>query len=63
MGSGWIHISLLPVPYPYFKIGENPNPYPNPIKSGLVWVGTHGHGFVVMPTFSFLTCALDDTTS
>jgi len=34
MGSGWVPISPLPVPYPHFEIGENPNPYPNPIKPG-----------------------------
>jgi len=26
MGSGWVPIYLLPVPYPCFEIGENPNP-------------------------------------
>ncbi|AES61692.1 hypothetical protein MTR_1g087480 [Medicago truncatula] len=26
MGSGWVHVSPLLVPYPCFKIGENPNP-------------------------------------
>jgi len=34
MGSGWVHISPLPVPYLFFEIRENPNPYPNPVKSG-----------------------------
>jgi hypothetical protein len=34
MGSGWLHISSLPFPYPYFEIGENPNSYPNPVKPG-----------------------------
>ena len=33
MGSVWVYISLLPVPYPYYEIGENPNPYPNSVKS------------------------------
>ena len=33
MSSGWVHISLLPVPYPYIEIRENLNSYPNPIKS------------------------------
>jgi len=26
MGSRWVHTSPLPAPYPYFEIGENPNP-------------------------------------
>jgi len=34
MGSGWIPIYPLPVPYPYFEIGENPYPYPNSVKTG-----------------------------
>jgi len=36
MGSGWEHVSPLPDPYPYYEIGENPNPYPNPVKSGKI---------------------------
>jgi len=34
MGSGWVPIYLLPVPYPCFEIGENSYPYPNPVKTG-----------------------------
>jgi len=34
MGSGWVPISPLPVPYPCFKIAENPNSYLNLIKKG-----------------------------
>jgi len=30
MGSGWVLIYPLPVPYPCFEIGENPNP----VKTG-----------------------------
>jgi len=43
MGSGWVHISPLPVPYSYFKIGENP--------SNRGWFGRipMGMDFVVMP--------------
>jgi len=33
-GLVWVSVSLLLVPYSYFEIGENPNPYPNPIKMG-----------------------------
>jgi len=32
-GSKWVSIYPLLVPYPCFKIGENPNPYQNPIKT------------------------------
>jgi len=49
MGSGWVHISPLPVMYQYFEIGENSFPNQSnrgkPIKLGLVWAGTHEHGF------------------
>ena len=43
-GSGWVPIYSLPVQYPCFEIGENPNSYPNPIKtkknsSNWVWFG------------------------
>jgi len=31
---GVVHIYPLSVPYPCFEIGENPNPYPSPIKTG-----------------------------
>ncbi|AES76320.1 transmembrane protein, putative [Medicago truncatula] len=41
MGSGWVPISPLPVPYPCFEIGENPNPYPNSAKAG----NTRQNGF------------------
>jgi len=34
MGSGWVPIYPLPVPYPCFEIGENPNSYPNLVKTG-----------------------------
>jgi len=33
MGLRWVAIYPLPVPYPCFKIGKNPNPYPNPVKT------------------------------
>jgi len=56
MGSVWVHISSLPVPYPYYEIGENPNPYipkpsqigENPSNQG--WFGRlpMGMGFVAM---------------
>jgi hypothetical protein len=36
MGSEWVPISMLPVPYPYFVIGENSNSYPNPLKAGKI---------------------------
>jgi len=26
ISSGWVHISLLPVPYLCFEVGENTNP-------------------------------------
>jgi len=26
MSLGWVHLSLLPVPYPCFEIGKNTNP-------------------------------------
>ena len=26
--------TYIPVTYPCFEIGENPNPYPNPVKTG-----------------------------
>jgi len=55
MGLGWIPISPLPVSYPCFKIGENPNPHPNLIKAGKTvkmdlvgWIPAD-MGFVVMP--------------
>jgi len=31
---GGVPIYLLPVPYPCFEIGKNPNSYSNPIKTG-----------------------------
>ena len=34
MGSGWVPIYPLPVPYPCFEIGKNP--YPNPVKTGKI---------------------------
>ena len=34
MGLEWVHISLLPVSYLCFGIGENINPYLNPVKVG-----------------------------
>jgi len=34
MGSGWVHITPLPVPYPCFEFRENSYPYPNPVKAG-----------------------------
>jgi len=34
MGSGWVPIYPLPVPYPCFEIEKNSNPYPNPNKTG-----------------------------
>ncbi|KEH20069.1 hypothetical protein MTR_8g066785 [Medicago truncatula] len=33
MGSGWVPVSLLPVPYLCFEIGKNSNTYPNPVKT------------------------------
>jgi len=33
MSSGWVPISLLPVPYQCFEIGKNPNSYPNQVKT------------------------------
>jgi len=33
MGSGWVPIYPLPVSYPCFEISENPNSYPNPVKT------------------------------
>jgi len=33
MSLGWVQISLLPVPNPYFEIRENPNSYPNLVQS------------------------------
>ena len=51
MDSGWVHIFSLPVPYPYYEIGENLNPYANPDKSektrqiAIGLDGTHGYGF------------------
>ncbi|KEH25960.1 transmembrane protein, putative [Medicago truncatula] len=33
MGSGWVPICPLPVPYPCFEVGENRNPYLNPVKA------------------------------
>jgi len=41
MGLGWVSIFPLPVSYPCFEIGENPNPYPNPVKAG----NTRQNGF------------------
>jgi len=32
MGSRWVPIYPLPVPYPCFEFGENSNSYSNPIK-------------------------------
>jgi len=54
MGSGWVHISPLPVPYPYFEIGKNPNSYPNLVKSGKtrqIGVGLGGYpwAWVLLP--------------
>jgi len=50
MGSGCVHISPLPVPYPYYEIGKNPNP----IKSGKtrqIGVGLGGYpwAWVLLP--------------
>jgi len=56
MGSGWVPIYLLPVPYPCFEIEENPNPYSNLVKTGKTRQIEFGSGvttdmgFVVMPT-------------
>ncbi|RHN77865.1 hypothetical protein MtrunA17_Chr1g0159351 [Medicago truncatula] len=33
MGSGWVPIYSLPIPFPCFEIGENSNSYPNPVKT------------------------------
>ncbi|AES78790.1 hypothetical protein MTR_7g045640 [Medicago truncatula] len=33
IGLGWAPIYPLPVPYPCFEIGENPNLYPNSVKT------------------------------
>ena len=59
MGSGWVHIFPLPVPYPYIEIGENPNSYPNPVKSGKtrqIGVGLGGYPWarVLLPCLILL---------
>jgi len=59
MGSGWVHITPLPVPYPCFEIGENPYPYPNPVNAGKtrqIGVGMSGYprGRVLLPCLVFL---------
>jgi len=33
MSSGWVPIYPLPIPYPYFEIGENSYLYPNSVKT------------------------------
>ena len=64
MGLVWVLISPLPVPYTCFKIGENSNPYPNPIKRGkpvklsLVRTSTAGMSFVVTPMHKKLIMSL-----
>jgi len=57
MGSGWVHISLLPVPYPYYENGENPNP----VKSGKtrqIGVGLGGYPWarVLLPCLIVNIC-------
>jgi len=43
MGSGWVPISLLPIPYPCFEFGENPNP----VKAGKIrQIGFGSGGYV-----------------
>jgi len=38
------YLSLLPVLYPCFKIGKNPNRYSNPIKAGKTCQNGFGSG-------------------
>ncbi|KAK2387504.1 hypothetical protein QL285_061276 [Trifolium repens] len=37
-------MSPLPAPTPSFEIGENPNPYPNPVNSGFPRQSGYGLG-------------------
>jgi len=32
-GFGWVPISLLPAPYPFFEIGENSSLYTDTVKA------------------------------
>ncbi|AET00221.1 hypothetical protein MTR_5g089650 [Medicago truncatula] len=44
MGSGWVPIFPLPIPYPCFEIGKNPNSYLNPVKTGKTCQNEFGWG-------------------
>jgi len=44
MSSGWTPISPLPVLYPHFEIGKNPNTYSNLVKAEKILQIVFGSG-------------------